>query len=528
MKKDGFPHLLEWQRGLFCITILALKNNLLKNFTINMASLEEIRNNRLEKLKKLAEKGINSYPISSNKDYDLEKVVADFDNLSSKKSLSLVGRVMSLRPQGSLVFFHFDDGTARFQGLLKKDEMKESDFDLFSANVDIGDFIEAKGSLFTTKRGEKTLKVDSWKMLSKSLRPLPEKWHGLSDVDERYRRRYLDVLMSPEVKSRFILRSRIITELRKMLDDAGFLEVETPILQSLAGGASAEPFKTHHNALDIDLFLRIAPEIYLKKLLIGGFSKVYEIGRQFRNEGIDMTHNPEFTTVEWYESYSDASKQMDFVESVLKKIVRETTGNETISFQGNEIDFSKKFEEVSYLDLLKKYAGIESPETIAKEEIISAAKKLGVKTDKGDSLEKIMDSIYKKTCRPKLIQPTFINNYPVNYLPLAKKNDKDKNLADAFQVVVGGMEIVKAFSELNDPIDQRERFAVQEKYRKEGDKEAQPADEDFIEAMEYGIPPAGGLGLSIDRLTMLLSDTRNIKEVILFPTMRPRGDELDK
>lgn len=486
-----------------------------------MASLEEIRNNRLEKLKNLAEKGINSYPITSDKDYDLDKVVADFDEISKGKSLSLVGRVMSLRPQGSLVFFHFDDGTARFQGLLKKDEMKESDFDLFSANVDIGDFVEVKGSLFITKRGEKTLKVDSWKMLSKSLRPLPEKWHGLSDVDERYRRRYLDLLMSSEVKSRFILRSRIITELRKILDGAGFLEVETPILQSLAGGASAEPFKTHHNALDIDLFLRIAPEIYLKKLLIGGFSKVYEIGRLFRNEGIDMTHNPEFTTVEWYESYSDALKQMVFIESVLRKITKETTSKETIAFQGNEIDFSKKFEVFSYSDLLKKYAGIESIETATKEEIISVAKNLGIKTEKGDSLEKIIDSIYKKMCRPKLIQPTFINNYPVNYLPLAKRTAGSDKTVDAFQVVVGGMEIVKAFSELNDPIDQRERFAVQEKYRKEGDKEAQPADEDFIESMEYGMPPAGGLGLSIDRFTMLLSDTRNIKEVILFPAMRP-------
>jgi len=487
-----------------------------------MASLEEIRNNRLEKLKTLAQNGIESYPISSNRNYELEKVIADFDNLSNEKSVSLAGRVMSLRPQGALIFFHLDDGTARFQGLLKKDEMKESDFDIFSANVDIGDFIEVKGSLFITKRGEKTIKADSWKMLSKSLRPLPEKWHGLSDTEERFRRRYLDILMSSEVKARFILRSRVISELRKILDGAGFLEVETPMLQSLAGGASAEPFKTRHNALNIDLFLRIAPEIYLKKLLIGGFSKVYEIGRSFRNEGIDMTHNPEFTTVEWYESYSDSTKQMFFVESVIRKIVKETMGEETIAFQGNEIDFSKKFETVSYLDLLKKYAGIESPESITKEEIISIAKKLAIKTDKSDSLEKIMDSIYKKTCRPRLIQPTFINNYPVNYLPLAKKTNKDKNLADAFQVVAGGMEIVKAFSELNDPIDQRERFVVQEKYRKEGDKEAQPADEEFIEAMEYGIPPAGGLGLSIDRLTMLLSDTKNIKEVILFPAMRPR------
>ncbi|MBU6430755.1 MAG: lysine--tRNA ligase [Patescibacteria group bacterium] len=486
-----------------------------------MASLQEIRNNRLEKLKTLAQNGIESYPISSERDYELGKVVADFDKLSKEKTLSLAGRVMSLRPQGALIFFHLDDGTAKFQGLLKKDEMKESDFDFFSNNVDIGDFIEVKGLLFMTKRGEKTIKANSWKMLSKSLRPLPEKWHGLSDTEERFRKRYLDALMSPEVKTRFILRSRIITELRKILDGAGFLEVETPILQSLAGGASAEPFKTHHNALDIDLFLRIAPEIYLKKLLIGGFPKVYEIGRSFRNEGIDMTHNPEFTTVEWYESYSDASKQMIFVESVIGKIVKETVGKETIVFQGNKIDFSKKFEVVSYLDLLKKYAGIKSPETIAKEEIISLAKKLGVKTDKGDGLEKIMDSVYKKTCRPKLIQPTFINDYPVNYLPLAKKTDKDKNLADAFQVVAGGMEIVKAFSELNDPIDQRERFSVQEKYRKDGDKEAQPADEDFIEAMEYGIPPAGGLGLSIDRLTMLLSNAKNIKEAILFPAMRP-------
>lgn len=489
-----------------------------------MASIDDIRANRIKKLSDMRGKGIDPYPAESHADYTLAETVEKFDKLSkNKKPISLVGRVLSLRPQGAVVFFNFDDGTSKFQGFIKKGEnISDEQFDAFQEFVDIGDFIEVSGKLFTTTRGEKTIQIGEWKMLAKSLRPLPEKWHGLQDVEERFRKRFLDLIASPEVKARFVMRSSIVSELRKNLDKNGFIEVETPMLQELAGGASAEPFKTHHNALGADFYLRIAPELYLKKLLIGGFPKVYEIGRNFRNEGIDVTHNPEFTSLEYYESFSDSVKQRAFAEKTLKAVVKKVAGKSTITFDNQTIDFSKKFAVISYLDLLSRYALIANPESITLEEIKLKASQLGVKFAPGDSVEKIMDNIYKKTCRPKLIQPTFIIDYPANYLPLAKRSKNNPKLVDAFQLVIGGLETVKAFTELNDPIDQSERFANQEKNKQMGDKEAQPNDKDFVEALEHGMPPAGGVGIGIDRLIMLLTDTKNIREVILFPTLRPK------
>src|SRR3989344_2646378 len=377
-----------------------------------MSSLEEIRVTRLAKLKLLTDKGINPYPVSTRSDAPLQEASENFEKLSKKKELFLVGRVMALRGQGGLVFADLFDGTGKFQALLKKDELKEDLFTLWTDTVDIGDFVEVAGSLFVTKRDEKTLAVRSWRMLAKSLRPLPEKWHGLQDVEERFRKRYLDTLMNEDVRNRFILRSRTITLIRKLLDAEGFLEVETSMLQSLAGGANAEPFNTHHNALDIDLYLRIAPELDLKKLLVGGFSKVYEIGRSFRNEGIDVTHNPEFTTVEWYEAYSDGTKQQFFVENIFKSIVKETQGKTTIVFDGNELDFEKPFHRATYFELLQRYALLPNPEKATRDEVTLKATQLGVKTDKAESVEKIMDNIYKRVVRPKLIQPTFIIDYP--------------------------------------------------------------------------------------------------------------------
>lgn len=490
-----------------------------------MASLEEIRNERIKKLNELKEKGINSYPTTSARDFSLEEVVLNFTKLSKrKKPIHLVGRVMALRGQGALVFFDLNDGTGMLQGLLKKDEAKKDIRELFTRTVDVGDFIEVKGSLFITKRKEKTLLVKSWKMLSKSLRSLPDKWHGLQDVEERFRRRYLDTLMSPEVKERFILRSNIITEFRKILNEKGFLEVETPMLQPMAGGAIAEPFITHHRALDIDLYLRVAPELYLKKLLVGGFPKVYEVGRNFRNEGIDVTHNPEFTMLEFYESYSDSISQMVFVEEILRTLVKKIFGKGMISYGKEKIFFSKKFTAVSFFDLLKRYALIANPESTTIDEIKLKAKQLGVDVADTDGMEKIMDNIYKKVCRPKLIQPTFILDYPVAFSPFAKRKENNETIIDRFQLVIGGVEIVNAFSELNDPLDQRERYLEQDKKKKSGDAEVSPSDEDYLEAMEYGMPPAGGVGIGIDRVVMLFTDTKNIKEVILFPTMRPKGD----
>jgi len=490
-----------------------------------MASLEEIRTERIKKLNYLKEKGVNPYPISSAQDFSIKEILANFPKFAKrKKPISLVGRVTALRGQGALVFFDFHDGTDTLQGLIKKGEIKDDPRTLFTDTVDIGDFIEIKGTLFITKRKEKTFLVRDWKMLAKSLRSLPDKWHGLQDVEERFRRRYLDILMSEEVRNRFILRSKMITMLRNILNDEGYLEVETPILQALAGGATAEPFTTHHNALDMDLYLRIAPELYLKKLLVGGFPKVYEIGRNFRNEGIDVTHNPEFTMLEFYESYSDAKAQMVFVEKILKTLTKKLFGKSTIVYNKEKISFSKKFAVVSFFDLLKRYALIPDPENATLNELKLKAKQLGVDVSDTDASEKIMDNIYKKACRSKLIQPTFIVDYPIASSPFAKRKEGNDTLIDRFQFIVGGIEIVNAFSELNDPLEQKDRYKEQDKKRQTGEKEVSPSDEDFLEAMEYGIPPAGGVGVGVDRLAMFFTDTKNIKEVILFPTMRPVRD----
>ncbi|MEK7152062.1 MAG: lysine--tRNA ligase [Patescibacteria group bacterium] len=489
-----------------------------------MASLEELRSERIKKLQNLKTEGINPYPIVSHREYSLAEALLAFPKLSKrKKPIVLVGRVLALRKQGGLIFLNFSDGTETLQAMMKKDDLKNGSFQLFADNIDIGDFVEFTGSLFITKRKEKSILVKGWRMLAKSLRPLPDQWAGLSDVEERFRKRYLDTLMSAEVKERFVMRSRMITTLRSLLDKEGFLEVETPILQHHAGGATATPFTTHHNALDVPLHLRIAPELYLKELLIGGFPKVYEMGRNFRNEGIDATHNPEFTMLEFYEAYSDTRKLMVFMERMIKATVKTLFKKQNIPYGDNTIDFSKKFQVVSYLDLLKRYALITHPESITKEEATTKAHQLGVPVDKGDGVQKILDNIYKKSCRPKLIQPTFVIDYPTDYLPLAKRKEEGGNLVDAFQLVIAGIEVGKAFSELNDPLDQAERFKNQEEQRKAGDKEAQTRDDAFLEAMEYGMPPAGGVGIGIERLVLLFTNTHNVREVILFPTLRPKG-----
>jgi lysyl-tRNA synthetase class 2 len=489
-----------------------------------MASIEEIREARLSKLNLLKEKGINPYPLDSKRELSLAEALLAFESLEQKKETKWVaGRIVSLRGQGAILFVTLYDGTARFQGLLKKDTLGDESFDLFVNTVDIGDFVELQGSFLTTQRGEKSIEAQVWRMLSKSLNQLPEKWHGLVDTEERFRKRYLDLISSPEVKERFILRSRLITEIRRILDVAGYLEVETPALQPIYGGASAEPFVTHHNALDMDLYLRISDELYLKRLLAGGLPKVYEIARDFRNEGIDHTHNPEFTMLEFYESYSDATKQRLFVQEMMQTLVKKLFSKDSVVSGAHTIDFSKDFEVVTYFDLLRNHAGIAHPETVTEDELRDKARELGIPVQDSDSYYKLMDNIYKKTCRPKLIQPTFIVDYPANYLPLAKKKEGSEDIVDAFQLVIGGTELVKAFSELNDPLDQRARFEAQEKFKEEGEADAQVLDEDFLEAMEHGIPPAGGVGIGIDRLAMLLTDTDNIKEVILFPTLRPKN-----
>lgn len=489
-----------------------------------MATLEELRDARLKKLELLKNKGIDPYPADAHPTHTLAEAVSSFADLeSSKAPVTLVGRLMSLRSQGGLIFFDLFDGTGKFQALIMKKEGATEDMvALFDQTVDIGDFVEVKGTVFVTKRGQQTVEVTDWRMLVKSLRPLPEKWSGLQDVEERFRRRYLDALMSDEVRARFVTRSRVVSYMRKVLDAKGYLEVETPALQPLYGGASAEPFVTHHNALDIDLYLRISDELYLKRMLVAGFPKVYEIARDFRNEGIDATHNPEFTMVEWYEAFSDHKKQMVFVEEMIRGIVKEIFAGDSFAAYDNTISLNAPFRVVPYFDLLKEKAGITDLESATVETLGAFAKEKGIEVTAADSKAKILDNIYKKLVRPELIQPTFIVNYPAEYLPLAKKNKENPFFVDAFQFVIAGVELVKAFSELNDPLDQRARFEEQEKNKTAGEKDAQSMDVDFLEALEHGMPPAGGVGIGIDRLVMVLTNTRNIKEVIFFPTMRPR------
>ncbi len=488
-----------------------------------MASLEELRAERLKKLATLKAAGLSAYPVESGVTNTLSEASEEFKTLAKKgKNITLAGRVMGLRGQGAIIFFDLDDGTGKFQALIRKDELPETERELFASTVDLGDIVAVTGELFLTKREEQTILVKSWRMLAKSLRPLPDKWDGLKDPEERFRRRYLDSLMDPVVRKRFKLRSQMLASIRSFLNKADYVEVETPVLQPQAGGATALPFITHHNALDIDLYLRIAPELYLKRMLVGGFPKVYEVARNFRNEGIDTTHNPEFTMLEFYAAFETGASQRQLVEKMIKKVVKDTTGGHKSSYNQELINFAGAFKVVTYYELLQRYALITDPTTVSLEELKLKASQLGLVIEKGDNKEKALDRIYSKVCKPKLIQPTFVIDYPADYLPLAKKKEGSDDLVDAFQLVIAGVELVKGFSELNDPIDQRERFERQDEAKKAGDKEAQTSDEDYLEALEYGLPPAGGVGIGLDRLAMILTDTQNIREVIYFPTLRPR------
>ena len=474
----------------------------------------------MNELKKM---GREPFPAEVPEVLSLKEIQNSFNKLKAeKKPLWAAGRLMARREHGGSLFADLFDGTAKLQIYLKKDDLPEELFETFENQIDIGDFILAAGKPFLTKKKEKTLAIGDWRILAKSLRPLPEKWHGLQDSEERFRRRYLDLLMNEEVRERFLTRSKIIGETRNFLEENGYLEVETPILQPLAGGAAAAPFKTSHQALDIDLYLRIAPELYLKKLLVGGFNKVYELGKNFRNEGIDATHNPEFTMLEFYEAYSDAKKQRVFTEKMIKHLAKKVLKKNSLEYGGIKIDFSGKFSMISYFDLLKRYALILNPESASKDDLALIAKRLGVEVAEADAKEKIMDNIYKKICRPRLIQPTFIVDYPVEFSPFAKVNPENPRFIDRFQLVIGGLELVNAFSELNDPLEQKERFLEQDRKRKEGEADVSPSDEEYLEAMEYGLPPAGGVGMGLDRLAMLFTGVQNIREVILFPVLRPK------
>jgi len=443
--------------------------------------LEDIIKERKKKLKNLIEAGLNPYPSKSERTISVADALKNFDKISrSKKRISVAGRITNQRDQGNLIFLDIKDESGKIQGVLKKDNL--TNFKILKQTLDAGDFISITGSLFKTKSGEKSVEAKKAEIIAKTLLPLPTQWFGLKDVEERFRKRYLDIIFNPEIKEKFAKRSEIISYLREKLSEEGFSEVETPMLQPIPGGAKAKPFITHHNALDTDFYLRIAPELYLKRLLVAGFEKVFEIGRNFRNEGVDRDHNPEFTMLELYWAYQDWEGLMKFVEKLLKK------------FLGG------KWETISFSDAVKKYA------------------KKSVKNIKAEDLDKI----FKKEVLSKIIKPTFITYYPKSISPLAKSCPDNPELTERFQLIADGTEIVNGFSELNDPVEQRKRMEEQEKMYRAGDVEASRLDEDFLEALEYGMPPAAGLGIGIDRLVALITKSHNLKEIIIFPTLKPK------
>jgi len=477
---------------------------------------------RQKKLEKLSQLGMDAYPARVKRTHTCEEVFFEYEKLTKEKGITLVGRLRSIRLHGGSCFAHIEDGTGKIQVYFKKDTLGEKEYQLLTGFTDIGDFLEVTGKLFTTKKGEKTLMIEKAKIISKSLTPLPEKWHGLSDIEIRYRQRYLDLIANPEVKAIFRKRSLIIKFIREFLDGEGFIEVDTPILQSLPGGALAKPFKTHHDALNTDLYLRIAPELYLKRLIIGGFERVYEIGRCFRNEGIDRDHNPEFTQVEFYVAYQDYQWMMEFVEKLIVYLLEKVNKYLMIEYQGNQIDFTAPYPHLTFRDAVKKYVKINIDEYQDRDSLAKKAKEIGLKIDKTFGRGKILDQIYKEWVRPEIINPTFITDYPIELSPLAKKKHDNQNYTERFQLLAGGIELTNAFSEINNPLDQKERFEAQEKLRKAGDEETQRIDYDFLEALEYGMPPTTGIGIGIDRLVALLTNSHNLKEVILFPTLKPK------
>lgn len=444
-------------------------------------ALDDLRQVKLDKVKVLRDNGVDPYPAVSHRSMSVADALARFDSLAeSKEEITLAGRVMARRGHGGLIFFDLNDGGDKIQAIAKEDTLGDEGFKFFNELVDIGDIVEVSGTLFTTKKEERTIEATKIRMLTKSLLPLPEKWHGLQDVEERFRKRYLDLMMSDEVRGKFIKRAHIIQGLRNYLINNDFIEVTTPTLQPLYGGASARPFKTHLNALDMDMFLRIAPELYLKRLLVGGMERVFEFTTNFRNEGIDREHNPEFSAVEFYAAYQDYNWAMDFVEDMLVTVAPDR--------------FQKPFRRISYAELMKDTGSLD-------------------------------DAVFKEKVRGTLMEPTFVMDYPKDMLPLTKLKPGDSETVEAFQFYAGGFELAKAFTELNDPVDQRERFKAQENMRAKGDEEAQRMDEDFIEALEHGMPPAAGVGIGIDRLVALLTDSHSLREVLLFPTMRPKSEK---
>lgn len=480
--------------------------------------LNEILRIRRDKLAALTAKGENPFEqVKFDRTHTSAEILGNFESLENQ-DVVIAGRILSRRLMGKASFCHILDGDGSIQLYVRSDEA-EIDYEAFK-ELDIGDIVGVSGFVFKTRTGEISVHVKTLVLLSKSLLPLPEKFHGLKDNDMRFRQRYVDLIANPEVKATFVLRSKIITAIRRVLDERGFVEVETPILGTLAGGASARPFITHHNTLDIDMYMRIAPELYLKRLIVGGFEKVYELGRNFRNEGMDIKHNPEFTMVELYQAYADYHDMMNLVEDLFGYLAENVVHTDEIEYQGVKVSLRAPFARLSMIEAVRQYVGVDFS-AVDGEEARAQLLAKGVEVEEGASWGNMLYAAYDQKVEEHLVQPTFIYDYPIEVSPLAKKKKSDPRLTERFEFFITGREFGNAYSELNDPIDQKERFLRQARLRSAGDDEAQMMDEDFVTALEYGMPPTGGLGIGIDRLVMLLTDSYSIREVILFPTMKP-------
>ena len=469
---------------------------------------------------------INAKVVDEKPTTTIEEIKKAYDFDPKGEEVSLAGRLVAWRPMGKAIFGHIQDLLGKIQIYIKRDNVGKENFKLIKEFIDLGDIVGIKGNLFRTQTGELTVEVKELKLLSKCLHPLPEKWHGIKDVEVRYRQRYLDLIANPNARKIFLMRSKLLAEIRKFMTEKGFLEVETPILQPIASGANAKPFITHHNYLDMDLYLRIAPELYLKRLIVGGYPKVFEIGKNFRNEGVDTTHNPEFTMMEFYAAYWDYKDLIKFTERLFEYLINTVLGGKSkVTFEGMEIDLKPPFRVVKYFDLLKEGTGKDKDFFLKaeKEELVKLARELEVKNPEALTRAKLIDKIFEKVAEPKLVQPTFVIDFPKILSPLAKTHREDPDLVERFELIIGKMEVANAYTELNDPKEQEERFLDQLKEKQAGDDEAMEMDKDFIRALEYGLPPTGGEGIGIDRLAMLFAGVNSIREVILFPAMRPEG-----
>lgn len=486
-----------------------------------LASSDTYVEQRLTKLEIFRKRGMNPFGGPFKRTHNAAAVIRDYGLLEGKEGIAVAGRIMTYRCHGKATFAHIQDMSGSLQVYARLDILGDESYGLFR-ELDVGDIIGVVGKPFRTKRGEITLEISRWRLLAKALRPLPEKWHGLRDLDLRHRYRYLDLIMNRDVLETFVARSKIVQAIRSYLDSMGFLEVETPVMQTLAGGATARPFITHHNALGMDLYLRIATELHLKRLIVGGFEKVYEIGRIFRNEGISTKHNPEFTSLELYQAYADYNDMMELTENLVYHVGMTVLGSSSITYEGKTISLVPPWPRIRLDDAIKEKTGVDIKDIKNDKGAARIANRLGLKLAGGVTKGTVVDKLLEVYVEPELIQPTFLIDYPVEVSPLAKRKEDEPDMTYRFEAFAGGREIANAFSELNDPIDQRERFLQQAKAREKGDEEAHVMDEDFIAALEYGMPPTGGLGIGIDRLVMLLTDKPSIRDVILFPTMRPR------